>query len=109
MSNKELPGNSVASAALFTREMVALAEQLIRFSDKVDRLIESEASMGNLTLRPPRVPAGEWLCVCRLRSEGVWYVAFVSARSLSEVLRLVAAKWENGSLQWREDDYAKTN
>lgn len=107
MAKEPHPGNSVASAAAFTRELVAFGEQLMRFSDMLERGESTGTTYGNITLRPPVSQGGEWLAIMRARTESGQYVAFVSARSFAELLRVTSAKLENNTLKWKVDTYAQ--
>lgn len=105
MVKEQHSGNTVAANATYVKELVSLAENLMRFDRLVTTAMKEGAAWGNMTLRPPSVEGGEWMAICRATLNGEKYVAFVTAASLHELLRLVAAKALNDTLRWKEDTF----
>lgn len=61
-----------------------------------------------VTIRGPREAGDEILLVVRgIGSDGGPVVAFHSAYGLAEALLSLAARLNNGSLKWREDEFAR--
>jgi hypothetical protein len=60
-----------------------------------------------LKLYPPKEGAADWSGIVTAVVEGTKCVAFVSSPRPEDVMRIIAAGLENGSLKWREDKYAK--
>lgn len=60
-----------------------------------------------LSVRGPRVRGDEYLLVVKgLSEDGGPLVAFLSAISLDELFRSADAKLSNGTLKWRDDQFA---
>lgn len=105
---KELhPGNAIASETARVQELVRLAEGLQRLDRLIATALREGAAWGNMTLKPPPVEGGEWLLIARAFFNNEHYVAFVSASTLVEALRLLAAKAENNTLKWKVDEYIR--
>lgn len=89
-----------------TKEAIVLWEAMVRLSYIQDRLDKVDCILGSLTIRPPSVDGGDWLCVCRMSVEGRPHVGFISGHDVASCLRSLVSKLENGSMKWREDEYA---
>lgn len=62
----------------------------------------------SLSIRGPRHEGDEILMVIRgLDQDGQPVVAFHSGYTLGDAIRGVAGRLNNGSLRWREDEYAQ--
>ena len=60
-----------------------------------------------MSIRAPRSREGEYLVVIRGEdNEGMPVVAFNSGHSIGEAVRGVEARLSNGTLRWREDEFA---
>ena len=88
------------------KEAVTLWEMLVRLSHIQERLDRADAVLGSLTIRPPSVEGGDWLLVCRMSLEGRPHVGFITGHDVAACLRSLVAKLENGSMKWKEDEYA---
>lgn len=102
----EVPGNAVASAQLVEQEMVKLAVSLYKVEAHIERLIKEEVYLKSIRLRAPQVRGGEWLAVVSIEVSGEGKVGFHSADGLTTVLRGTAARLLNGSMKWKDDEYA---
>jgi hypothetical protein len=61
-----------------------------------------------LSIRGPVAQGGEFLCTVRgYDEEGMAVVAFHGAATLTEMFIGLSARLNNGSLKWREDQYAR--
>lgn len=105
MAKEQHAGNPIAANATYVKELVSLAENLMRLDRLVTQAMAEGAEWGNMTLRPPGVEGGEWMAIVRATMNQERYVAFVTASSLHELLRLVAAKALNDSLKWKADTF----
>lgn len=90
-----------------------IAEMCTAWGQDISRLehIDSSSWRGEiefrgLTLRPPQVQSGEWLCVMKgFDHEGGAVVAFHSARTGAEALAGAINRMANGKLTWKEDQF----
>lgn len=78
---------------------------------QLDRAMNGYRSLAvditGFTVRGPAVSGGEFLCVIRgIDEEGKAVVAFHSAFALPALVRGVEGRLVNGTLKWRDDQYA---
>lgn len=106
MKRRGVDGNSVASAAEFDRQMQQLGIALMRFEGVADRLYDQETSLLSMSIRLKGDGRADYLIVLRARYEGAAWVSFHSADTLAEAMRGMVARLENGSVKWKEDQYA---
>lgn len=97
----------MASAALYTRELVGLGTAIMNLGDTMEHREEGGTIWGNITIKPAVAAGGEWLVILRATTPSGQYVAFASASSLGEALRGVSARLQNGSIKWTVDKYAR--
>jgi hypothetical protein len=79
---------------------------LLRFSVNVREVEPETFKLGSLTIRPPKEEGGEFLVIIRASLEGRAFVGFTSGYDIGAALRLAIARVENGSMSWKEDQYA---
>lgn len=106
-STKDVPGNSVASAAAVARECARYGERLLMFEAQVGRWFEAGYDLLSLTVRLPQSEGGEYLVILRANVEGVGMVGFSSGATLASALETLVNRMSNGSLNFQEDRYAK--
>jgi len=89
-----------------TKEALRVWEALFRLTHMSERLERQDIILGSITLRPPSGDGSDWLSVCRVSLEGRPHVGFVSGSDVAAVLQSVVNMLENGTMKWREDQYA---
>ena len=100
MARREYGGNKVSER---------IGDSLVRMDVQVEeRGFEGETLMG-MTIQTPWKRGDDWMVVLRANFEGEPMVAFHTADTLYEVMRGVAERFVNKSLEWKEDEYAKGN
>jgi hypothetical protein len=104
---KEVPGDSMTSAANYARAMVRLAEAITDFERQADRLSESDLLITSMTIRCPGFDRGDYLLVLRGTTPDGAVVAFHNAPTLWETLEGAVNRLKNGSLKWKEDQYGR--
>lgn len=69
---------------------------------------QTDVEIIGFSVKAPVAERGEFFLVLRgVDHEGAPVVSFTSATTLEEVFRSVVARIRNGSLRWRNDDYAR--
>lgn len=104
---KEVPGNSVASAALIDTEMKKKGIALTRVSNHMETGMWEEVAVTSVRFRAPQSETGDWMCVVSAWTALGQSVAFVTAPTYEGVVVLFAQKYINRQLKWKEDAYAK--
>lgn len=104
---KEVPGDSVTSAANYARAMVRLAEAIVDFERQADRLAETDLFIQSMTIRLPSYDRAEYLLVLRGTTPDGAVVAFHNAPTLWETIEGTVNRLKNGSLKWKEDQYGR--
>lgn len=103
---QDVPGNSIASELEYQRQMIRAAEQLLRLDRVLERLWDEGRRVLSMSVRMPREYGDDVLVVIRCDYDGAREVAFVSSDSVLDAVRKAAASLENGSVKWRDDEYA---
>lgn len=102
----EVPGNVMATGAAVQKEMLKVARELYRFDDRQERLHEQGDVITSVRFRAPEMPGGEWLAVINLITSDGAFVGFHSDVSFVAAVRGVCSRVNNGSIKWKEDQYA---
>lgn len=105
---RDVPGNSLASAQAVTRRLVAVAEQLYRAERVLDKSAEQDTYLLQVKFRAPNEEQGTWLAVVTAWVGGVRMVAFVQDASFAECARTVWASLESKTIRWKEDTYGQS-
>lgn len=106
MFRKDTPGDARASTIAAQNLLMRLGEQLVRVDQLTARDDAESYYIHNLTVRWPTDSNADYLVVLRRNGPEGKQVAFHSADTFAEVVRGTLAKWQNKSLQWKEDSYA---
>lgn len=103
----DVPGNSLASAAEYQRQMVKSAEQLMRLEAVLDRLDEQGTFVLGMSIKVKGFDRNDYLVVLRAQVGNERVVSFHTGDTFLEAVRGMAARLENGSVKWKEDSYAQ--
>ena len=103
----EMNGNSVGSAVLLAQECARIGEKALMLEGCLTRLWEDELYVHSITFRSPRVVGDEYLVVVRGNRNDEAVVAFSSGSTFAESLTTLVNRLRNGSLEFKEDRYAK--
>lgn len=106
---RELAGNSVGSAVLLAQECARLGEKVMLLEGCLTRLWEDGTYVHSITFRAPRVAGDEYLVVVRGNQDAAAVVAFSSGSTFAESVATLVNRMRNGSLEFKEDRYAKPN
>lgn len=106
MTRKDVPGNAVASAEAVTREYVRFAEEVYRADKLIERLDEADVWVHDLRFKAPDSEHGEWFVIVRATVSQKRCVGFHAGVSFQEALRGTLARLQNGSMKWKDDQYA---
>lgn len=105
--NTEVPGNTLESQRLFDREMIKIGRAVLSLQSRLEHMADEGVEVKALRLTYRNGVHGEVLCVVTAGTESGGIVAFHSADGLGEVLKGVSARMVNGSIKWKEDEYAR--
>ena len=103
----ERPGNVLATQASVERHMLKLASAVYRADASYFENPPPGFQLKTIKFKSPPHAGGEWLAIVTAELEGAPSVAFHSGDSFPDCLRGLCSKLVNGSLRWKEDEYAK--
>lgn len=104
---QEVPSNVVATAAMTERILSKTGFALHSTDHRLDSMIDEGIVIKQISLKASAGPRGEWLAVVTADTENGSIVAFHSSEGFTTVVEGVCNRLINGSLKWREDQYAK--
>lgn len=102
----DVPGDAMQSALNYQRMVLKLGNKLIDLEVAVSKLHEDGVTVKMIKLKASPNPNGDWLAIVTASTENGEVVAFHSSDDLSSTITGVGAKLRNGSLKWKEDEYA---
>ena len=102
----EIPGNAVESAAMHTRMLVSTGRKVHEMAYVLEKSAAEEFMVRRITFRCDGDPRGSWLAIITGDDGSGPVVAFHSGDGLTATIEGLAAKIRNGSLKWKEDQYA---
>lgn len=103
----DVPGNTLESQRLFDEMLRKTGRRVRELERTMLRLEEDGVTIKMLKLNCKAGPRGEWLAILTAQGEEGGLVAFHSADGLPEVLAGLSTRLGNGSLKWKEDEYAE--
>lgn len=104
----EVSGNVIATQANLEREIAKAGNAVHTMAYLHNLHIQEGVYVRSLRFKAPSDGFGEWLGILSItRPEGN-FVAFHRATSLPECVVGMVNRYRNGSLQWKEDDYARS-
>jgi len=105
MARQKNSGNSMGEAQEYAQQLIKAAEQIMRFERVVVDEGVSGTDLRDIRLKAPKEGSNEWLVIIRIDYEGSPMVAFSTATSMLEALRLTTTRYLNGDLKWKDDSY----
>lgn len=102
----EVPGNVLATAAMTERILARTGLSVHKATYRMEVMLEEGIEITAIKFRATAGPTGEWLAIVTARTENNGVVAFHSGTSFAECLEGVCNRIVNGSLKWKEDEYA---
>lgn len=102
----EVPGDAVASAAAFERQLVRYGKALYDFERAVWKYEEDDIYIDSIRFRSPAGPDGEVLAIVKAYAGNAPVIAFHSGTPFAECVFGTITRMTNKSLKWREDKYA---
>jgi hypothetical protein len=106
MKYNEEAGNSRESTLAYERQMVRMAQQFVRFDTMIERLFDNDMEISGMSIRVPSGEGEDYFVVVRARIGNDAKVGFNSDATFAGALRGTLARIENGSMRWKDDDYA---
>lgn len=108
MSTNRKPSRGNNASRVFEKQLATVATELVKFDQGLERAADDGWLLSGLTVRSPmRAEQGDWLITIRAVIDGTPSVAFAGSEDLIGALRAVAARWNNRSLKWRDDEYSR--
>lgn len=106
MRSKDVPGNSMETAAAIQRVAARQGAKLLRWESLLESLDNDDTILSGLKVRLPQMEYDEYLIVVQAAKDGERVVAFQSAPTLAEAFEGLFNRLENRSIRWRADEYA---
>ncbi len=101
----ETRGNTIASQAAYDRYVYAHGVGVVTMEHLFHKHREAGLQVKALRFKAPGVTDGEWMVIVTATLDKKPVVAFVFGDGFPECLKSLAARWKNGSLKWKEDQY----
>ena len=102
----DVPGNAMATAAKYQEFLMAVGKGWIDLTDALERLAEKEIWVDRITMRGDWDGQTDMLIVLAAAGTEGRVVAFHNVEDAITVWKGLAARIRNGSLKWKEDQYA---
>lgn len=102
----ETPGNTIMSQAASDRYAYDVGCAVLDVDFAARKMFEDDGCCKSIRFRAPEFVRGEWLAVVTKRDAEGDVVAFVSAPDLVDCVKALGAKLRNGTMSWKEDQYA---
>jgi len=103
---KEVAGDAVASQRVIDRHLHSMGVAWAEFVRQCERLTISDLEVYRVTIKGDFVAGTDILVVlCAVGGDG-YKVAFHHCDDMTTLWTGLAARLANGSLQWKEDQYA---
>lgn len=103
----EVPGNVLATVAMTERILTKTGHVVHMANHSIERLEEGGEHVKAIRLTSRGRAAGEWLAIVTLSTSEGEFVAFHSGDGFQQTLEGTCQRIINGSLKWKEDEYAK--
>jgi len=103
---EEHDGQALAAARSYAAEMVRIGEAVSGFEHLLDRLDEANIMIASVRVKVPLGDEVDYLIIVRARQEGRGVVGFHAGTTLRETLVGTIARLSNGSMKWKDDEYA---
>lgn len=106
-NGQDIPGNAMGSAALHQRMLMASGRKLQQLEHSLENVMDEGVRINRITFKCGGDVRGSWLAiVTAVTAEGP-IVTFHSAEGIVSTIEGLSNKLRNGSLKWKEDEYAK--
>lgn len=102
----EIPGNAMASAASVQRAMLKVANPLYIFEARFEVRDALEFHLKAIRFKAPEHPGGEWLGIVTMLNSDGDMIGFHRGDSLTDVVKGLFNRLNNGNMKWKEDEYA---
>ncbi len=101
----DVPGNSVASAQAYQRQLVKASEALMSLEDTLSWYEDEEKWVYSIRVSMPSEDRDEYLGVIKASGVEGDQIAFHQGGTYLETLVGVAQRLKNRTLKWRDDEY----
>lgn len=102
---RDVPGNSMASALAYQKSLIKQAEALWRFDRILGAYLDEDVRLTAMRVIIPTLDGDEFRIVLKAERGGEKYVAFHAGGTLIEALVGLLARLENKTLKFKEDQY----
>lgn len=103
---KEVPGNAMESAQRHAEMIYNIGVSMLDLQRAVEHFDDDERELVAIRLKTPGCPNVEVLVVVSCNTKEGRKVAFSSGSDLIAALKTLGARLKNGSLKWKDDQYA---
>lgn len=103
--SKDTPGNALASAAAFDRELIKFALVIYRAQDVLERLFEEDIWVQRISISMPNDQRPDYMAYVSAVQGGKKIVGFHGGASLHECLLGTMNRLANGSMKWNPDKW----
>lgn len=104
--DKDVPGNTMESQRLFDEQLRNIGRSVLMLESGLKILEDSGIVVKALRFVHNGGSRGDILCVVTAHTETGGIVSFVSGVDLSATIRTMSNQIRNGSIKWKEDQYA---
>lgn len=101
-----VPGNALQEQADMDRRTLKLGIAVRQLEHWCEKLVPDHGIVKAIRFKAPRSVGGEWLVVVQVSTEKGGVVGFHSADDFSEAVKGLSSRLRNGSIKWRDDEYA---
>lgn len=105
--NEQHNGNTIAAQVAFDKQMAMMGQKIARFEEMCERYDDNDVFLRNMTVRFPDMMNSEYMIVIRCETPAGKMVAFQGGATLTEALTGLLNRMGNGSLEFKEDKYAR--
>lgn len=103
----DTPGNTLASQRSYEQSMVKVGQAVNRLDAYIDAYAEEDVFVSSMSIRVPQDIGDDVFITVRARVNDEAVVAFHGGATFAEALTGLINRFQNRSLRWKEDQYAK--
>ena len=108
-ARKGVPGNSLASQALVQRVLLKTGIYVHKIEEAFQLLENHGVYVKALRFSLKDGADGDWMAVLTADTDDGPMVAFNTGATFGDCLSGLSARLDNGTLKWKEDEYASGN
>lgn len=102
----DIPGDAMGSAVMHQRMLLKSGQSLHNLAYGTEHMFDQGVRIRRITFKCGGDPRGSWLVIITVVTAEGPLVAFHNGEGLLSAVEGLAARIRNGSLKWKEDEYA---